>query len=41
MHESVEPKGNLEDLTGEEILAIVREAGIAGMGGAGFRFTSN
>ncbi|MGB4350869.1 MAG: electron transport complex subunit RsxC [Tissierellaceae bacterium] len=36
MHESVEPKGNLEDLTGEEILAIVREAGIAGMGGAGF-----
>lgn len=34
--ESVQAKGKLEGLTGEEILAIVREAGIAGMGGAAF-----
>ena len=34
--ESVAPKGNLEDLTPEEIIKIIREAGIVGMGGAGF-----
>lgn len=34
--ESVKPKGTLENLSGEEILSIVREAGIAGMGGAAF-----
>ena len=34
--ESVQPKGKLEDLTNEEILAIAREAGIAGMGGAAY-----
>ncbi|NLY44895.1 MAG: electron transport complex subunit RsxC [Tissierella sp.] len=34
--ESVKPKGKLESLTGEEILAISREAGIAGLGGAAF-----
>jgi len=34
--ENVTKKGNLEDLSGEEILAIIKEAGIVGMGGAGF-----
>ena len=33
---SVKPKGKLESLTGEEIVAIAREAGIAGLGGAAF-----
>jgi len=36
VHESVKPKGNIEDLSKEEILAIIKEAGITGMGGAGF-----
>lgn len=36
MHEGVEPKGYLEDLTKEEIVDIIREAGIVGLGGAGF-----
>ena len=36
VHESVKPKGNLEDLTKEDILAIIKEAGMAGMGGATF-----
>ncbi len=33
---SIGPKGDLEKLTPEEIIKIVREAGIVGMGGAGF-----
>ncbi|MDR7870288.1 MAG: electron transport complex subunit RsxC [Tissierellaceae bacterium] len=36
LDESVKPKGNLENLTKEELLDIVREAGIAGLGGAAF-----
>ena len=36
VHESVLPKGNLEDLSGKEIVGIIKEAGIVGMGGAGF-----
>jgi electron transport complex protein RnfC len=36
LHESVQPAGELENLTPEEIVAIVREKGIVGMGGAGF-----
>ncbi len=36
LHESVVPHGTLENLTPEEIVSIVREAGIVGMGGAGF-----
>jgi len=36
VHESVKPKGNIEDLSKEEILAIIKEAGMTGMGGAGF-----
>ena len=36
LHESVQPHGSLENLSAEEIVAIVREAGIVGMGGAGF-----
>ncbi|MBE6946547.1 MAG: electron transport complex subunit RsxC [Ruminococcaceae bacterium] len=36
LHESVQPKGNLDDLSAEEIVEIVKEAGIVGMGGAGF-----
>lgn len=36
LHDSVVPKGNLEDLTPEEILNIIKEAGIVGMGGATF-----
>ncbi len=36
LHESVVPHGDLENLTPEEIVSIVREAGIVGMGGAGF-----
>ena len=36
LHESVKPNGNLDDLTPEQIVSIVREAGIVGMGGAGF-----
>lgn len=33
---SIGPKGDLEKLTPEEIIKIVREAGVVGMGGAGF-----
>lgn len=33
---SVQPKGEIEDLSPKEIINIVREAGIVGMGGAGF-----
>lgn len=36
IHESVKPKGNLEDLSKEEIVGIIKEAGIVGMGGATF-----
>ena len=36
LHESVVPHGKLEDLTGKEIVEIVKNAGIVGMGGAGF-----
>lgn len=36
IHESVKPKGNLEDLTKEDIINIVKESGIVGMGGATF-----
>ncbi|MGO1368027.1 MAG: electron transport complex subunit RsxC [Senegalia sp. (in: firmicutes)] len=36
IHESVKAKGNIDDLTKEEIVGIIKEAGITGMGGAGF-----
>ena len=36
LHENVIPKGDIEALSGEEIKNIIREAGIVGMGGAGF-----
>lgn len=36
LHESVQPAGDLDSLTPEEIIEIVREKGIVGMGGAGF-----
>jgi len=36
LDESIQPKGALEDLTPEDIVKIVEEAGISGMGGAGF-----
>ena len=36
LHESVRPHKPLAELTGEEIVEIVKEAGIVGMGGAGF-----
>ncbi|MGN0998794.1 MAG: electron transport complex subunit RsxC [Faecousia sp.] len=36
LHESVRPGKTLEELTPEEIVGIVAEAGIVGMGGAGF-----
>ena len=36
VHESVQPRGDVDSLTTEEILAIVRDNGIVGMGGAGF-----
>lgn len=35
-HESVKPKGKLEELSSKQIVEIVKEAGITGMGGAGF-----
>lgn len=34
--ENVKPKGNIEELTKEEIVSIIKEAGITGQGGAGF-----
>ncbi len=34
--EEVKPKGDISSLKGEEILGIIKEAGIVGMGGAGF-----
>lgn len=36
VHESVVPKGDIADLSPEEIKNIIKEAGIVGMGGAGF-----
>ena len=36
IHEAVKPKGNIDDLTKEEILSIIKDAGLTGMGGAGF-----
>ena len=36
LHESVKPNKGLEELTADEIVEIVKEAGIVGMGGAGF-----
>jgi len=36
IHESVKPNKPLEELTADEIIEIVKEAGIVGMGGAGF-----
>ncbi len=36
LHESVQPHGQLEDLSADEIIEIVKNAGIVGMGGAGF-----
>ena len=35
-HESVTPYGGLDGLTADDIVALVREKGIVGMGGAGF-----
>ncbi|QZY56591.1 electron transport complex subunit RsxC [Crassaminicella profunda] len=36
VHESVKPKGDLANLSAKEIIEIVKEAGIVGMGGATF-----
>lgn len=36
LHESVHPNKDFDSLTPDEIIDIVREAGIVGMGGAGF-----
>lgn len=36
IHESVQPHKGLDELTPDEIVEIVKEAGIVGMGGAGF-----
>ncbi len=36
VHESVKPNKPLEELTADEIVEIVKNAGIVGMGGAGF-----
>ena len=36
LHESVKPNKDLDSLTPDEIVEIIRDAGIVGMGGAGF-----
>ncbi|WZL71595.1 electron transport complex subunit RsxC [Clostridiaceae bacterium 35-E11] len=36
LHDSIKPKGDLATLSGKEILDIVKEAGIVGLGGAAF-----
>ena len=36
VHESIKPKGKLEDLSSKDIIKIIRESGITGLGGAGF-----
>ncbi|MCL2009699.1 MAG: electron transport complex subunit RsxC [Synergistaceae bacterium] len=35
-HESIKPRNSFDDLSREDILSIIREAGIVGLGGAGF-----
>jgi len=35
-HESIKPRDSYDDLSGAEIVKIIREAGIVGLGGAGF-----
>ncbi len=35
-HESVKPADNIDNMTKEEMLGVVREKGLVGMGGAGF-----
>ena len=35
-HESIKKRESYDDLSGEEIVKIIREAGIVGLGGAGF-----
>ncbi len=35
-HESVKPKGDYETMSPKEIVSIIQEAGLVGMGGAGF-----
>jgi len=35
-HESIQPRNGFDDLSREKILEIIREAGIVGLGGAGF-----
>lgn len=36
MHEDMQPKGILDNLDSKQLLAIIKEAGITGMGGAAF-----
>lgn len=36
LHENIKPYGKLEDLSSKEILDLIREAGIVGLGGATF-----
>ncbi len=36
LHESIQPNKSLDELTADEIIEIVKNAGIVGMGGAGF-----
>lgn len=36
VHESVKPKGDIENLSAKEILEIIKNAGIVGLGGAAF-----
>ena len=36
LHEAAKARGSLEDMTAAEIVEVVRNAGIVGMGGAGF-----
>ena len=35
-HESIKPRNNFNDLSADELKKIIREAGIVGLGGAGF-----
>lgn len=36
LHEDIQPKGSLDDLDSKQLLEIIKEAGITGMGGAAF-----